>query len=86
MVHKVNAMITFETVTAGDRMSINHPNKPIKNELLQLTNPIKNNMSINFLSLLSNMFQPTWLSLGNRKHIHDAGGGLIAKLSAIKRN
>ena len=42
-VHKVNAVITFETVTAGDRMCINLPNKPIKNESLQLTNPPHDN-------------------------------------------
>jgi len=42
-VHEVNAMITFLTVTAGDRMSINHPIKSIKNELLQLTNPPHSN-------------------------------------------
>jgi hypothetical protein len=49
-VHKVNAVITFETVTAGDRMCINLPNKPIKNELLQLTNPPHNNKNHNWVN------------------------------------
>jgi len=47
MVHTVNVMITMQTVTAGDRMSINHPNKPIKNELPQLTNLPHNNKNYN---------------------------------------
>ena len=42
MVHKVNAIKTFWTVTAGD-----NPNKPIKNELLQLTNSPHNNKNHN---------------------------------------
>ena len=33
-------------------------------------NCVKNNMSIRIQNLLSNMFQSTWPSLGNRKHIH----------------
>jgi len=36
-------MMTFKTVNAEYRISVNHPNKPIKNELLQLTNLPHNN-------------------------------------------
>ena len=73
-VYKVNSMIKFWSVTAGYRISVNHPNKPIKNELLQLTNLPHNNKNNNWVntwfSVTLNSKVLIWLCLSGCSHFY----------------
>ena len=74
MFHTVNAMITLFNVTVGDRMTINHPNKPIKNKLLQLTKQPPNNENHNWVnswfSVKLNSKILIWLCLSDFSHFY----------------